>query len=172
MSQTIYLGCLEVVLLYSNVFSSPFFQAFGFSVPGLSVHAGPGKERVVTKEKQFGKTLHAENISSLLQLYLDPTDNKRSAVLIAKIFKEKLNEILKLFETQTTFHFFASSLLFVYDGEAALQFEQAGDEAELRKSVQLKMIDFAHVWPAEGELDQNYIRGVHSLIKLFCQIEN
>jgi len=141
--------------------------AFGFSVPGLSVHRGENKDCVVVKGKDYGKSLTQETISDMLELYLDITTNPQLATKIARIFVQKLQAIQSLFESQTCFHFFASSLLFVYDAEAV---QNNRDSEELENFVNLKMIDFAHVWPAEGELDTNYLTGVKSLIQLFSNV--
>jgi 1D-myo-inositol-tetrakisphosphate 5-kinase/inositol-polyphosphate multikinase len=144
-------------------------QPFGFSVPGLSVHVGEKKEEVIMKGKEYGRSLNADNIHELLEMYLDINNEPEVAKELAKIFVEDLKKVLQLFEYQTTFHFFASSLLFVYDSEAARNFKETKD-GNLRKSCSLKMIDFAHVWKAEGRTDQDYVRGVQSLIMLFQNI--
>ena len=141
--------------------------AFGFCVPGLSVHRGENKDSVVVKGKDYGKSLNKENISDMLELYLDISTNPELARKIARIFVERLEKIQAVFQSQRCFHFFASSLLFVYDAEAI---QNNIDSEELGKFVNLKMIDFAHVWPAEGELDTNYLTGVESLIKLFSNV--
>merc|ERR1719510_992955 len=83
--------------------------AFGFSVPGLSAFKGENKD--------CGKQLTAENIHEMLELYLDISTNPELARKIAGVFVEKLKKIRSHFETQRSFHFFASSLLFVYDAE-------------------------------------------------------
>jgi len=141
--------------------------AFGFSVPGLSSFKGENKDCTVSKAKDYGKQLNAENIHEMLELYLDISTNPEIARKIAGVFVEKLKKIQSLFETQRSFHFFASSLLFVYDAEAV---QNNIDTEELNNLVNLKMIDFAHVWPAEGEIDNNYLRGVTSLIQLFSGV--
>ena len=141
--------------------------AFGFSVPGLSSFKGENKDQAVSKAKDYGKQLTAENIHEMLELYLDISTNPELARKIAGVFVEKLKKIKTHFETQRSFHFFASSLLFVYDAEAV---QNNIDTEELSNLVNLKMIDFAHVWPAEGEIDNNYLRGVNSLIQLFSSV--
>ena len=141
--------------------------AFGFSVPGLSSFQGESKDSAVVKGKDYGKSLTKETIGDMLELYLDIKTNPGLAKKIARIFVEKLKRVQSLFETQKCFHFFASSLLFVYDAEAV---QNNIDSEELEKLVTLKMIDFAHVWPAEGELDNNYLRGVNSLIEIFSSV--
>ena len=144
-------------------------QPFGFSVPGLSVHVGDMKEEIITKGKEYGRTLNKENIHELLELFLDTKTSNKVSKELARIFIEKLKMILQLFNYQTTFHFFASSLLFVYDAEVTERYNESMRE-ELEKSVSLKMIDFAHVWRAEGKIDKNYIQGLESLIKLFSKV--
>ena len=79
---------------------------------------------MVTKGKEFGKQLNAENIDSMLELYLDREHHPATAAALARsekiqaeildyfslfcrIFKAKLDQVLKLFQSQTTFHFFA-----------------------------------------------------------------
>ena len=151
---------------YQNIFQVPF----GFSVPGLSAFRGANKEEQVTKAKDFGKTLTEDNIDQLLELYLDITTDKDLAKHLAQLFLEELKKIAALFETQNTFNFFASSLLFVYDAEGVTNNKDQGPEG-LRQFVKVKMIDFAHVWPnTDQSRDENYLRGVHSLIKLFSQV--
>merc|ERR550532_305608 len=114
---------------------------FGFSVPGLSAYRGGDKEEVVVKDKEFGKMLTVENIGLVLELFI-----------------EKLRRVEALFQTQTTYNFYASSLLFVYDAEGAKNSKNLGSE-KLQEFVNVKMIDFAHVWPAEeGKIDQNYLK--------------
>jgi 1D-myo-inositol-tetrakisphosphate 5-kinase/inositol-polyphosphate multikinase len=144
-------------------------QPFGFSVPGMSVHVGEEKEKVIMKGKEYGRTLNVDNIHELLEMYLDMNNEPEVAKELAQLFVEDLKKVLQLFQYQTTFHFFASSLLFVYDAEAAKNFKETKD-ASLRKFTSLKMIDFAHVWKAEGKIDQNYMKGVQSLIDLFQNV--
>ena len=141
--------------------------AFGFSVPGLSSYHGENKDCAVVKGKDYGKSLTGENIGELMELYLDISNDPELARKIAQIFVEKLKKVQSLFESQRSFHFYASSLLFVYDAEAV---QNNIDSMELENFVTLKMIDFAHVWPANGELDSNYLKGVNSLIQLFSKV--
>jgi len=143
---------------------------FGFSVPGLSAYRGADKEEVVVKDKEFGKMLTVDNIDQVLELFLDISTDRDLARILAKMFIEKLRKVEALFQTQTTYNFYASSLLFVYDAEGAKKSKDLGSE-KLQEFVNVKMIDFAHVWPAEeGKIDQNYLKGVQSLIKLFSNV--
>ena len=47
---------------------------------------------------------------------------------------------------------YASSVLFVYDGAAVTRFLADKDVKALEKAVTVKLIDFAHVFPNEGEI--------------------
>ena len=69
---------------------------------------------------------NADNIHEVLEMYLDI--KTKVAKELAKIFLEDLKKILQLFQHQTTFHFFASSLLFVYDAEATRNFKETKKE--------------------------------------------
>ena len=139
-------------------------QTFGFSVPGLSVHVGEHKDQVIVKGKEYGRTLDKDNIEELFDLYLDINNEPGIAKELAKVFVEELMKIRDLFQHQTEYHFFASSLLFVYDADVTRSREGR------MVSARVKMIDFAHVWPAEGRIDTNYIQGVQSLIDFFQNI--
>ena len=59
------------------------------------------------KGKEYGMSLIEDNIHELLEMYLDINNEPELA-----------KELAKLFQHQTTFQFFASSLLSVYDAEA------------------------------------------------------
>lgn len=63
-----------------------------------------------------------------------------------------------LFERQTHYHFFSSSVLLLYEGAARTA-------AEARVCVRL--IDFAHSFPAgvhEGGVDANFLAGLRGLM--------
>jgi len=146
-------------------------KPFGFSVPGLAVYKGAEikagkKPEQIVHGKDFGRALSAETIDTLLPLFLAQDVRPSTAKSLAKIFVRKLQKIQALFQVQTTFHLYGSSLLFVYDAAAC----SSTDEAVLEKSASVKMIDFAHVWPAEGKVDTNYLNGVDNLVSLFQKL--
>ena len=85
------------------------------------------------------------------------------SILVANIFLEKLEEFVEFFGSQRRYHLYASSLLFVYDFASL----QAGNLKEFKSSVRLKLIDFAHVFPANGVGDDNFIFGLKNLSDLF-----
>ena len=88
----------------------------GFSVLGIIVHSGGNVHRWT---KNYGRKLAASDVDEVLENYLNTGQmqkkRRKSAKMIATRFLQQLEEILTLFRTQTKFHIFASSLLFVYD---------------------------------------------------------
>jgi len=136
---------------------------FGFSVLGLSVYCGEQKEDFKVLNKDFGKQLSKETIDEFLQIYFDGANRTEKTTRVSKIFVRKLRDIYEFYSQQRSFHIFGSSLLFVYDAKSVIE---ASSEEDLEEAVVLKMIDFAHVYPANGEADSNYIRGLDNLIRI------
>lgn len=130
---------------------------FGFSVLGIISNSNKGFKRLT---EAFGRSLSEDNIDDVLDNFLDIEDGL--AKIVARCFLEKLDEFLEFFSQQTTYHVYASSLLFVYDYDAL-----ESENCNLRDLVRLKLIDFAHVFPANGELDQNFLFGLRNLSDLF-----
>jgi 1D-myo-inositol-tetrakisphosphate 5-kinase/inositol-polyphosphate multikinase len=74
---------------------------------------------------------------------------------------------------QRRYTFFASSLLFLYDYDLIgrlSQDEETPIGGDLTNHVRLKLIDFAHVFPADEEReDENFLHGVENLRDIFRQ---
>lgn len=138
----------------------------GFSILGIIV----GMRRWT---KNFGRQLKENKLHEVLENYFNTAENDaKAASAIASCFVEQLEEIQALFQQQTKFHIYGSSLLFVYDYSAFANFSRTGDMQSLRSSVCVKLIDFAHVFPGDGKLDENYIFGLRNLTKLFSAFAN
>ena len=58
------------------------------------------------------------------------------------------------FNKQTTYHFYSSSVIVVYDAEL-----------QDTSSIRIKIADFAHVFPAENKRDDNYLYGLNNLVQ-------
>jgi len=139
-------------------------KPFGFSVLGMSVYHGKEKEEFKVKDKNYGKNLNKDNIDDFIATYFDKESESLNTKLVIEIFTERLKTIEKMYSQQKVFHIFGSSILFVYDAAVLLGDDKTKDE--LQEAVILKMIDFAHVHPANGEADTNYITGIRNLINL------
>lgn len=145
-------------------------KPFGFSVLGMSVYQGKSLENMKVLDKEYGSQLQTEDVNEVLDIYLNVKENDSEAIkLIAESFVEQLKGILHLFQSQTRFHIFGSSLLFVYDSAALINYRDSKDKNVLRQAARVKMIDFAHVHPAQGDLDHNYIFGCENVVKLFSK---
>ncbi|KAI3766123.1 hypothetical protein L2E82_16173 [Cichorium intybus] len=76
-----------------------------------------------------------------------------------------LSQLLELkawFEDQTMYHFYACSLLFMFEKGSALK--------GATTNAQVKLIDFAHVTEGKGVIDHNFLGGLCSLIKFISDI--
>merc|ERR1719334_1132013 len=131
---------------------------FGFSVLGIISHSQSGVKRL---HKSFGRNLSEQNIHEVLENFV--CHPPEQAKLVAQTFLHKLEEFTKFFDQQTRYHIYASSLLFVYDSA----FLEKDDKQGFVNSARLKLIDFAHVFPGEDQLDQNFIFGLKNLSNLF-----
>jgi len=134
---------------------------FGFSVLGIISNSNNGFKRLT---KAFGKSLSENNIDDVLDNFLSLPSGL--AKVVAGCFLEKLDEFIEFFSKQTTYHVYASSLLFVYDFDAL---DLESENCNLGDFVRLKLIDFAHVFPGNGELDQNFLFGLKNLSGLFSK---
>ncbi|XP_065364597.1 inositol polyphosphate multikinase [Calliphora vicina] len=177
-------------------------QVLGLCLPGFQVY----KNGVLQKYgKDYGKQLDTAGLRDTIRKFLN-AEHKVCRPLVQEVLKQ-LYRIREWFKHQTVLHFYASSLLIIYDCEALDLVQQAqqngtlltnGDaDAQLKCSnhinsnppndekclehithnytqatiledfVKVRMIDFAHVFPAEdGQLDSNYLFGLENLIQI------
>ncbi|XP_013386572.1 inositol polyphosphate multikinase [Lingula anatina] len=167
----------------------PFLENVGFQFQGYSVY-DQVKKKYDIYDKKFGRSLtEVEVLTKGFAAFFDNGYGIRVDAVKAMI--KKLEEIEKWFMSPSGLCFYASSLLLVYDGErtstgktdeevsdgidyiketdCACTPEVAGCvnhcqlAMDLECPVAVKMIDFAHVFPASG-LDENYLTGLRSLI--------
>jgi 1D-myo-inositol-tetrakisphosphate 5-kinase/inositol-polyphosphate multikinase len=140
---------------------------FGFCVLGLSSFHGDEKDEPIVKDKKYGEFLNQENIEDFLHNYLDFNTFPENSKVLAKLFSSKLSTLLELFESQSTYHLYGSSILFVYDSVAAIKFHKGEiDEEKLASVVNVTMIDFAHECDGEGNKDSNYLTGIQHLHRI------
>lgn len=92
-------------------------------------------------------------------MYLNASNRKMERQLVSDFLRE-LHSIRLWFEEQRLFLFFATSLLLVYDADLL-------EQGTSHFNVRVRMIDFAHVYPAHGMKDLNYLEGLNNLISIF-----
>ena len=83
---------------------------------------------------------------------------------------EDLKEIADWFSTQQLLQFRGSSLLIVFESDKDRLTSLLSEPTSCRSNiVQVKMIDFVHVWESPI-LDCNYIDGLNSVIHYFTSL--
>ena len=118
---------------------------FGFAVSGMVLNTDQGLKKLA---KPFGHALDATSVHTILENYLG--DKNANTIELAKSFLEKLRDMEKFFESQTTFHNFGCSMLFVYEfGDAT--------------SAQIRLIDFVHSFPGNEKIDENFLFGLQNV---------
>jgi len=126
----------------------------GFRITGMRVYQ-PTTNHYITYDRRWGSSRTAADISKALHLFFDDGTKEGRFRVIPRIL-ELLESILKWFEKQTSYRFYAASLLLIYDGDQ----KPDGDE-----SVSLRLIDFAHVCPASPPSpDEGFLIGLRNLI--------
>ena len=129
----------------------------GFSVMGIISHSDSGYKRLT---KEFGRSLDEGSLPEVLDNYLQV--NSKFSKALAECFLVKLREVQALFLSQKSYRLYGSSILFSYDYDSL-----ASVDWKSKNPVRLNLIDFAHNFPAEDKLDENYLFGLNNLIKLF-----
>merc|ERR1711981_7075 len=155
----------------------------GFSILGMLVHAfdQPNNHNnnsqknptsVVKKyDKSFGKELKQGQTQQVAEIYFN--HDQKPPVELIEIAVEKISAILKVFEDQRKYKFYASSLLMAYDAQAVKKFKAKLISFEdLKMAVNVRVIDFAHVFEANGEPDENFITGLTNFLDLFTCYPN
>ena len=132
-------------------------------------------------DKIFGRKLSEEELVHGLGLFFQFHESKPQIHAIRETIR-KFEEIKQWFLKQTTYHFYASSLIVIYDAylEELLNAGTSTHDETVsndltnnnnNKSVAIGslmrviMADFAHVFPANNSLDHNYIYGLERLIQ-------
>ena len=166
----------------------PRVRDFGFRILGM-------KNDISTRDKSFGKSLQTqEQVFEGVESFFDALQSTASKVVVIGRMLDRLEHILEWFETKNNsqLRFYSSSLLFVYDSGVEVPDEEATQEVldQLKSSVRVSMIDFAHVFhshdPPEGpsrsgsgtsiftsgalNKDDNYLYGFRRLIKFFIMM--
>ncbi|XP_033153228.1 inositol polyphosphate multikinase [Drosophila mauritiana] len=163
-------------------------QKLGLCLPGFQVYL-PKEEHtqettILRHGKDYGKSLNVEGFKQTMALFFnastsDSKSRRAGCELLLKEVLRQLQEILAWFQRQRLLHFYASSLLICYDYSRLADPPKSKslingyhqNEDDPASWVRVKMIDFAHVYPAEHGLpDENYMFGLQSLIEVVQSI--
>uniref|UniRef100_A0A914KJK0 Kinase n=2 Tax=Meloidogyne incognita group TaxID=654580 RepID=A0A914KJK0_MELIC len=137
----------------------PFQEILGFRILGYRIHT---ETEFYSKDRVWGRERTLENLQQAFEEYLIQARPVQASNILDR-FIERLKSIQDWFLHQKMLHFYASSLLFVYEGHS-----------QLPSIVDVRMIDFSHVFSMENKpkLDENYIHGLLKIIEIFQKIRN
>ncbi|PAV77307.1 hypothetical protein WR25_19738 [Diploscapter pachys] len=124
----------------------PAQEIIGFRLLGYKVHRS--NNQVESKDKEWGKSYDETNVEKGLYEFFSARSAEDTKEVVSQSIVQ-IDRVAEWFAAQRSFHFFASSLLFVYEM----------DETKL-PNISVSMIDFSHVFPAEGHPDENYEHGL------------
>ena len=151
------------------------YVIFIFSISGLIVHSlkSEAEESGIgchgrKFNKSFGKHLKIEDAHTVPEIFFDVQESGSSVVDCVDILIRQIQTIYEAFEEQRKYKIYGSSLLMAYDADAVRRFRKGNiDRTEMEKFVNVKLIDFAHVFPSNGERDDNFLRGLDNILTLF-----
>ncbi|TRY55869.1 hypothetical protein DNTS_029120 [Danionella cerebrum] len=158
---------------HEQISKYPLMEEIGFLLLGMRVYQVTS-DSYISHDQFFGRSLGKDTIKSgLMQFFHNGQDLRRRTI---SLIIEKIQNILHWFLSQSQLHFYASSLLLVYEGaytpdhhERSLN-STCGSTGEMEEeAVEVKMIDFAHVFPSDCA-DEGYIYGLRSLLDTLEQI--
>lgn len=162
-------------LLFFNVYKPSYF----LSLFQCKVYQ-TDKKSFLCKDKYYGRKLSEEGFKQALSQFLH--DGTRLRTELLEPILRRLQALLAVIRSQTSYRFYSSSLLIIYDGQEppqnapeTAQGSPSGDPAK----VDVRMIDFAHTtykgsWNEhithEGP-DPGYIFGLENLIGILQDIQ-
>jgi len=128
------------------------------------------------KNKHWGKSIQFGQFAPAIEKFFN--NGLRIRRGLASKFLEKLQPILRMMEQKGGFRFYSSSILFIYEGwegqrdgpedEEGMTAEEAavrGAQLDMAADVDVRMIDFAHVFPmAPDDRDESYLSGLRNLM--------
>ncbi|XP_064173723.1 inositol polyphosphate multikinase-like [Anguilla rostrata] len=94
----------------------PLMEEIGFLVLGMRVYQ-TSSDTYETYDQHYGRSLVKESLTDGLARFFHNGEGLRKDAVAASV--GKVRDVLRWFEGQRRFHFYASSLLFVYEGDVA-----------------------------------------------------
>eukprot|EP00249_Psilotum_nudum_P034593 c53842_g1_i1 orf=220-1155(+) len=153
--------------------------AIGFRISGMQVYDATHRN-LWKPDRNWCKQLSPDTIKAALKYFISSNPgskecpDKALASIVYGSIKGIIHQLLELkkwFEQQTQYHFYSSSILFIYECDPPCS--NLGGET-IHSPLQLvplvKMIDFAHVLVGQNCLDENFLEGLKSLICYLTQV--
>ncbi|XP_039712206.1 inositol hexakisphosphate kinase 3 [Pteropus medius] len=160
----------------------------GMRICGMQVYQ-IDKKHFLCKDKYYGRKLKVEGFRQALYQFLHNGTRLRTELL--EPIQRQLQALLSVIRSQSSYRFYSSSLLIIYDGQElmertlggqhpqeALQTAHSNSPGGLAK-VDIRMIDFAHTtykgsWNEHTTYDgpdPGYIFGLENLIQILQDIQ-
>ncbi|KAI6184654.1 Kinase [Aphelenchoides bicaudatus] len=139
----------------SELKKSPFQQECGFRILGYRLSDEHNFPKI--KDRDWGRTRDSETMDDAFAEFLN--GRPKDADILAAEFLRRVHIVQDYFNTQNSLQFYASSLLFVYEGDKTK-----------KPNVDVKMIDFSHVFRVQNARDENYIAGIHYICKVLTRL--
>ncbi|VDM38414.1 unnamed protein product [Toxocara canis] len=143
---------------FAETVKYPAQETLGFRILGYRMHCVEGEPPRI-RDKLWGRSRSPENIVDAYGEFLSGRQGEERKVTEEVL--SQLNSIREWFMEQRIYHFFASSILIIFE---------ACKERPPRVCVRL--IDFSHVFPAEEKRDENYLFGLSNMITFIKQFRD
>lgn len=162
-SQTWEPGCSEKKKYDENAKYTECKKQWSFCIPGFQVYdlLNSNSVRPQKYDKEFGKSLDPGKVISVFETFLNLNSGYLGVEKLVQSFTAQLDHIRRYFQTQKHYHFYSSSVLLAYDAETLT------NDKNTYPLLRVSLIDFAHVTPADGKIDLNYLQGITNLWTLF-----
>ncbi|XP_006050397.1 inositol hexakisphosphate kinase 3 [Bubalus bubalis] len=139
----------------------------GMRVCGMQVYQ-TDKKHFLCKDKYYGRKLSVEGFRQALYQFLH--DGTRFRMELLEPIQHQLQALLSVIRSQSSYRFYSSSLLIIYDGQETPQTPHGSSVFK----VDVRMIDFAHTtykgsWNEHTTYDgpdPGYIFGLENLIQI------
>ncbi|KAL3982048.1 Inositol polyphosphate kinase family protein [Acanthocheilonema viteae] len=159
MGRVTYDPCATKAKRLAEAVKYPEQETLGFRLTGYRIHSDCDKNDLRVRDKQWGRSRNLENIVDAFREFFSGRIIGKSYVAIQAL--EQLYKLRKWFSSQRVYHFYASSILLAYEGSV-----------ERSPNVLVKVIDFSHVFPANGAIDDNYLFGLNNVINIIEKYQN
>lgn len=139
----------------------------GMRLCGMQVYQ-TDKKHFLCKDKYYGRKLSVEGFRQALYQFLH--DGTRFRMELLEPIQHQLQALLSVIRSQSSYRFYSSSLLIIYDGQEPPQTPHGTNVSK----VDVRMIDFAHTtykgsWNEHTTYDgpdPGYIFGLENLIQI------
>ncbi|XP_058163669.1 inositol hexakisphosphate kinase 3 [Dasypus novemcinctus] len=156
--------------------------SLGLRLCGMQVYQ-TDKKHFLCKDKYYGRKLSAEGFRQALSQFLHDGTRFRAELLEPAL--RQLRALLSVIRCQSSYRFYSSSLLIIYDGQEPLERPRGALRTAPGRSpggpaeVDVRMIDFAHTtckssWDAHATYDgpdPGFIFGLENLIQILQDIQ-